>query len=380
MTALHDPLFPPRFKAVIASLTGLLLALFLLSPPLLHCADPLQKKLHSSRSRVQKNKKTIASLSRTERELFKDLARIEDKLKGLAGRLQQQEQEAQRIQDQVAQARADLKQTTTQQAEMTEHLGDLLCQAWPAILSARSAAGAHLDSWGDASRRGAWIRAMYAQADKNLTELRQKRDETGNQLASLEKLQKTARLRLSEAEQSREQLLDKRLGFLKKVQSVRSRKLKKEEELHRVMGVIEELQSKIKAQKSRQIKDLKGTLPWPVDGKLIAGYKPRKDPPRRGIGLAVPGDPTVRAVSWGKVVHNDQLRGFGRVIILAHGDNYYTLYAFLADTSVRSGQKVEKGEQLGRAGFYPLAKGTGLYFELRFGQKAINPETWLSAR
>jgi murein DD-endopeptidase MepM/ murein hydrolase activator NlpD len=38
---------------------------------------------------------------------------------------------------------------------------------------------------------------------------------------------------------------------------------------------------------------------------------------------------------------------------------------------------VENGESLGQAGFYPLAKGAGLYFELRFGQKAINPEQWL---
>jgi len=85
----------------------------------------------------------------------------------------------------------------------------------------------------------------------------------------------------------------------------------------------------------------------------------------------------VRSVFWGKVVHNDVLRGLGKVVILFHGGDYYTLYAYLSDTSVQTGQDVEKDEVIGHVGYYPEAHGNGLYFELRFHQKPINPLLWL---
>lgn len=67
-------------------------------------------------------------------------------------------------------------------------------------------------------------------------------------------------------------------------------------------------------------------------------------------------------MSWGKVVHNDQLRGFGQVVVVFHGEDYYSIYAFLADTSVVVGREVSQGDQIGVSGFYPKAQGPGLYF------------------
>jgi len=85
----------------------------------------------------------------------------------------------------------------------------------------------------------------------------------------------------------------------------------------------------------------------------------------------------VRSVFWGKVVHNDVLRGLGKVVILYHSGDYNSLYAYLSDVNVETGQDVEKDEPLGHAGYYPEAHGNGLYFELRFRQKPINPQLWL---
>ena len=81
----------------------------------------------------------------------------------------------------------------------------------------------------------------------------------------------------------------------------------------------------------------------------------------------------MQSIFWGKVVHNDTLRGFGHVVIVYHGFDYYSLYAYLSETYVRNGQEVEKDEPLGVVGYYPKADGPGLYFELRFHQKPINP-------
>ncbi len=141
---------------------------------------------------------------------------------------------------------------------------------------------------------------------------------------------------------------------------------------------MDSLKYKLKALTARKFSDFKGSLPWPARGKVVARYAPHATPPVRGLGLKLPPDAPVQAMSWGKVVHNDTLRGFGKVIILFHGQDYYTLYAFLEQSNVRVGQDVEKDEIIGYAGYYPKAQGPGLYFELRFHKKALNPNEWLT--
>lgn len=120
---------------------------------------------------------------------------------------------------------------------------------------------------------------------------------------------------------------------------------------------------------------------WPAEGaRVVEPFDPGADPPRRGIGLSVPEGAGVRAAAGGQVAHADVLRGLGRVVILDHGGQYYTIYAHLSETSVAPGDTVSRGASLGRAGYYPPAEGPGLYFELRFREKAINPGKWLAAR
>lgn len=157
-------------------------------------------------------------------------------------------------------------------------------------------------------------------------------------------------------------------------------------EQERLQAKVEEARAKfeIKPMPSisgkKAIGGLKGRLPWPVErGNLRLGFKADADPPHRGMGLAVFEGEQVHAVAWGKVVHNETLRGYGKVVILVHGEEYYSLYAYLADTNVEVGEEVEAGQIIGRAGYFPEVKGPGLYFELRFHQKAINPKAWLAS-
>jgi septal ring factor EnvC (AmiA/AmiB activator) len=98
------------------------------------------------------------------------------------------------------------------------------------------------------------------------------------------------------------------------------------------------------------------------------------------MGFSCAKDAPVRAVATGKVVFTDLLRGMGKVVIVSHGDGHFTVYAYLADITVSMGQDVEAQAPVGHAGFYPPAGGPGLYFELRFHEKAINPVEWLAVR
>nr|WP_245168179.1 peptidoglycan DD-metalloendopeptidase family protein [Desulfobaculum xiamenense] len=130
-------------------------------------------------------------------------------------------------------------------------------------------------------------------------------------------------------------------------------------------------------------KTRKGSLPQPVAGKRFrpdgSGGRLAAAPGRNGASYHTVNGAPVNAVFAGRVAHSDILRGFGRVVIVSHGNQYYTLYAFLSECSVSAGQDVAEGQTLGWTGPYPAAGGSGLYFELRFGQKAINPDEWLTA-
>ena len=175
------------------------------------------------------------------------------------------------------------------------------------------------------------------------------------------------------------QLDKKKIQYERQLSEVRTKKQQSEKEIQDLMGSIAKIRHQISLQSSKQISKLQGQLAWPAKGKRVVSFAPEGSPASNGIGISLSAGTPVRSISWGKVVHNDQLRGFGQVVIVFHGEDYYSLYAFLSDAPIPVGREVERGEQIGVCGFYPAAKGNGLYFELRYRQKVINPLKWLQS-
>jgi murein DD-endopeptidase MepM/ murein hydrolase activator NlpD len=68
------------------------------------------------------------------------------------------------------------------------------------------------------------------------------------------------------------------------------------------------------------------------------------------------------------------------LIILDHENEYYTLYAHVADILVKEGDDVKQGQRIGTVGDTGSLEGTRLYFEVRFEGKPQNPEQWLRKR
>jgi septal ring factor EnvC (AmiA/AmiB activator) len=96
-----------------------------------------------------------------------------------------------------------------------------------------------------------------------------------------------------------------------------------------------------------------------------------------GVALALPVGTPVRAVYGGKAVYAQWLSEYGNLLILDHGDGMLTLYAWLQGVSVKAGQPVQVGTELGLAGVGPGRDEPGLYFEVRDRQKASDPIAWL---
>jgi septal ring factor EnvC (AmiA/AmiB activator) len=118
-----------------------------------------------------------------------------------------------------------------------------------------------------------------------------------------------------------------------------------------------------------------------VHGKLRISFGLRKHPKfdtytiENGIEIAAPPDTPVAAVYDGTVVFADRFKGYGLMVVLDHGGKHHSLYAHLAEASVRPGHKVAAGDPIGRVG--TALEGPGLYFEVRFQGKPEDPLDWL---
>ena len=127
---------------------------------------------------------------------------------------------------------------------------------------------------------------------------------------------------------------------------------------------------------------LRGSLPWPVEGRVRAGFGRRKHPRfdtytvHNGLEIEAAPDAPVRAVHEGRVVFADRFRGYGLMVVVDHGDKRHTLYARLAEVAVTAGQAVTTGDLLGTADPEGEA-GPGVYFEVRFQGRPEDPQPWL---
>jgi septal ring factor EnvC (AmiA/AmiB activator) len=131
----------------------------------------------------------------------------------------------------------------------------------------------------------------------------------------------------------------------------------------------------------------KGKLPWPIEGKLITRFGLQKHPRfntltiNNGIEIAPKKDHlVVKSIHPGKVVYTDYFQGYGNLIIIDHGMNYYSLYGHCSDFLIKKGEFVEAGQPVALIGDISSLKGLSLYFEIRFKTKPLNPLHWLRRR
>lgn len=131
---------------------------------------------------------------------------------------------------------------------------------------------------------------------------------------------------------------------------------------------------------------LRGGLPWPTQGRLAAPYGAQVHPRfgtrtfRSGIDIEAGEGTDVTAVYAGQVVYSGWFKGYGNLIILDHGDGYYTLYAHVAEITVKDGEAVRGGQRIGSVGDTGSLTGPRLYFEVRHQGKPQDPEQWLRQR
>lgn len=147
-----------------------------------------------------------------------------------------------------------------------------------------------------------------------------------------------------------------------------------------------ERNNRIKSKPSR-VEDpeaLRGTLPPPAKGSLVAAFgqqDPRYDLKKfqRGIVIRVGDAAPVHAIAPGRVVHAGPFRGYQQLVVVDHGKSLFSVYGHLERLEVARGASVQAGMRLGSATYQPVGKNYDLYFEIRWNGKAEDPVKWLKA-
>jgi len=124
---------------------------------------------------------------------------------------------------------------------------------------------------------------------------------------------------------------------------------------------------------------LRGRLNWPLRGQVTSGFGSRDngDQASAGLLIAAKEGSEVHAVSHGRVVYADWLRGYGLLLIVDHADGYLSLYGYNEALLKDVGDWVDAGDAVATSGDSGGRKSPGLYFELRYQGKAIDPRGWL---
>lgn len=148
-----------------------------------------------------------------------------------------------------------------------------------------------------------------------------------------------------------------------------------------ITALIQEAEAALQHRDS-SFEERRGEFRLPALGKVVGtfgwAYEPGLQEPyfRRGIDIAAPQESEVEAIFKGQVIYSGWLDGYGKALIIDHGEGYHTVSAHLSKIFKEVGDSVAEGEVIGWVGDTGSVKGPYLYFELRHQGEPIDPLNW----
>ncbi len=201
-----------------------------------------------------------------------------------------------------------------------------------------------------------------------------------NLLKDLEK--RKAEQRRQEAE-ARKKAAEARLAAAEKARKDRAAAQKAADERAAMSNLTAEdmnirAPSYVRISNANSFSRMQGRLKKPVSGTLAGLFGQDRGDGEVWKGVFYQTTPAiVSSIAGGTVTYADELEGFGKVIVIDHGDGYISIYSGLSEIEVAKGYAVAAGNRLGISGTLPSGM-EGLYLEVRYNGQAMNPLSWIS--
>jgi murein hydrolase activator len=365
-----------------------------------------QRRLLQTQKQLREEREKVAEARKRETSVLAELEQIEQRLADKQREIGRLDARVKRVQAEVQALRGDIDKLSSQRGDQQELLGQRLRAMYK--VQAQGGALPMILSGDDPGTRAATLRhlASLAALDARLIqEYRVTTNRLGDRKTREEARQ--AELASLKTEAQREQAefdrdAARRRTLLAKVRDERAYHERMVGELTEASRRLEAFIQELQARQRRVAKapppgpgielpgvgfgTLRGRLPWPTDGRIVAPFGAQVHPRfgtrtfRSGIDIEAEEGTGVAAVYGGHVVYTGWFKGYGNLIILDHGNEYYTLYAHVSETAVKEGDDVRQGQRIGSVGDTGSLSGARLYFEVRYQGKPQDPEQWLRHR
>lgn len=347
----------------------------------------LQKQIDETLHNLRTKRAAAGSLA-------DDLSRLERSLERIHALTVRSDRELAALDDQLLERQAELEQLRRQQAATEQQLKKRLVALYK--VGQVGIARALLSSSGtplELAEKYAFLSRIVRHDRQLMAEYRQQAADAELAVNDLQQLR--ARQSAVAAQRREEQAALNSAGEAKKqlLAGLRSDEAKLAaalDELRAKAARLAELVKRLETAKSQSytakgvdFTAQKGRLPWPVAGKIRIGFGTTRHPElgtlieSNGLELAVPPQTPVKAVWAGRVLYASPLKGFGNLMVIDHGDKYYTLYAHAARFTQKVGDLVGPEDVIAYSGFEGR---DSVYFEIRQRGEPVDPLLWLSSR
>ena len=138
--------------------------------------------------------------------------------------------------------------------------------------------------------------------------------------------------------------------------------------------------------KTKSFSALKGRLPWPANGRIIAKFgrqwNPKLKTTTENPGIDIKGQPgsAIRSIMGGVVTTITYIRGYGTTIIIDHGGGFYTVYSHVTNIQTNVDGEVRNGDVIAYMGDSGSINGSKLHFEIWGKGQKLDPEKWLTKK
>ena len=212
-------------------------------------------------------------------------------------------------------------------------------------------------------------------------------EKVAEEAASIAALRDERRRHLAELDRRRTARAQAIQALAERIRDHESQAVRLRDDERRLVELIEALRAALtdealEIRGDRRFEELRGELPWPVRGTVLARYGTVRSEGGltwQGMLIGAPAGEAVRSIHRGRVAYADWLRGFGLLLIIEHADGFMSLYGHNETLLRETGDWVESGEVIATVGDSGGNPQTALYFEIRRAGRPVDPRRWCSA-
>ena len=358
--------------------------------------DEFERKARDITREIEKGKAKIQEFSDRETDIILKLNQVDQALNRSRKRIARLSHEIAGLEKKISETAAAsdelVAQIKVKEAYVARRLAALYKLNWLGKLHVLASA----ESLQDLLQRKKAIERILAYDEEVIGELIDNRLRLDTVRSSLETHRNEKRQRADAYQKQIKQMAVERTQRSGLLVRVRKEKSVQEAAMESLKQAAQDLDEKIKnlgmrstlapSEEYRTVKPFqafKGLLKMPVKGRIVSLFGKFKNTRydvlnfRSGIEIQTERGEPITAVYSGKILFADWFKGYGNMIIIDHGDNYYTVYAHIEEAFKSTGDAVESGEVIATVGDTGSITGPKLYFEVRHHGKPLDPMQWL---